>query len=384
MNKNIKYIILVTFLLFSLNPFLNAQTYCAGDSILLNAQAYISGDVQWQNSSDHVIWTNIQGANALTCMIYPVSSAYYRILITDSNCLSPYSSNAQYIFITPEPTAAYAGIDQTNIQGSATTLNGNTAIYGVGTWSIISGIGGIINDIHDPQSSFSGISGNSYVLQWTIENGCGSTSDAVSINFALFTCGNLLTDIRDGQLYPTVLIGSQCWMAKNLNIGQQISGTLAQSNNLIIEKYCYGDTIGSCNLYGGMYQWDEMMQYSSTESIQGICPEGWHLPSDNEWKVLEMALGMTQTEADMGNTWRGANVGTALKAGGSSGFNALLGGGRWSNAAFMYVNQMGYFWTSTQSGSNAWRRCLSATDHLVGRWDSFSKIFGFSVRCLKN
>jgi len=366
------------------NSKLNAQIYCEGDSVLLNAQNYVAGDVQWQVSADQALWSDIAGAQSLTYMLYPVTPAYYRLLITDTNCLPPYATTAHYVQVVPQPALANAGSDQLNITGNSVTLNANTAVNGTGTWTILSGIGGYIDNIHAPNSLFSGLSGAGYTLRWTISNACGSTHDDVNISFAPFICGQLLTDTRDGQQYTTVLIGSQCWMAKNLNIGQQISGTQIPGNNQIIEKYCYGDTLGACNIYGGMYMWDELMQYVTTESTQGICPNGWHIPSDNEWKILEVSLGMTQSEADLSNTWRGAHIGTALKAGGSSGFDALLGGGRWSNGAYMFINQMGYYWTSTESGANAWRRCLSASDNTVGRWDTFSKVFAFHVRCVKS
>jgi uncharacterized protein (TIGR02145 family) len=62
-----------------------------------------------------------------------------------------------------------------------------------------------------------------------------------------------------------------------------------QSNNSIIEKYCYDNNLDSCTKYGGLYQWNEIMQYTTQQGVQGICPTGWHLPTDEEWKVLEGA-----------------------------------------------------------------------------------------------
>ena len=69
-----------------------------------------------------------------------------------------------------------------------------------------------------------------------------------------------------------------------------IHGTMEQSNNGIIEKYCYNNEPDSCTKYGGLYQWNEMMQYTTQQGAQGICPPGWHLPTDEEWKVLEGAV----------------------------------------------------------------------------------------------
>ena len=75
-------------------------------------------------------------------------------------------------------------------------------------------------------------------------------------------------------------------MAQNLNVGVLIGGRINQNNNGIIEKYCYADLDGNCSILGGLYQCNEMMQYTTTEGTQGICPGGWHLPTDAEWSGL--------------------------------------------------------------------------------------------------
>ncbi len=127
-------------------------------------------------------------------------------------------------------------------------------------------------------------------------------------------------------------------MAENLNVGSMINGSSNQTNNGIIEKYCYDDNTSNCDTYGGLYQWEEMMQYVTTPGAQGICPDGWHLPTDEEFKTMEMALGMSQGEAD-DTGWRGTDEGGKMKESGtthwyspnmgatnSSGFTALPGG----------------------------------------------------------
>ena len=93
-----------------------------------------------------------------------------------------------------------------------------------------------------------------------------------------------------GQVYHTVQIFSQCWFNENLNVGNMIPGTQEMSNNNVIEKYCYNNKEDSCTKYGGLYRWDELMQYSTTSGIQGICPNGWHVPTVEEWKLLEGAV----------------------------------------------------------------------------------------------
>src|SRR5680860_466898 len=125
-------------------------------------------------------------------------------------------------------------------------------------------------------------------------------------------------------------IGTQVWAKYNLNVGTMITGVTAQTNNSILEKYCYSNTESNCTTYGGLYQWNEAMQYVTTEGTQGICPTGSHIPSDNDWKILEMQLGMTQAQVDTA-VWRGTDQGTQLKPGGSSGLNMPLGGYRFTN-----------------------------------------------------
>jgi uncharacterized protein (TIGR02145 family) len=130
-------------------------------------------------------------------------------------------------------------------------------------------------------------------------------------------CGMDMTDSRDGQIYSTVQIGEQCWMAENLDIGHMIELPQAQSDNSIIVKYCYNGTQDSCDVYGGLYQWNEMMQYDTIAGRRGICPTGWHLPTDEEWKELEGAAdsqyGYPDTEWNT-TGFRGFDAGKNLKS----------------------------------------------------------------------
>ena len=146
---------------------------------------------------------------------------------------------------------------------------------------------------------------------------------------------NLTISDASGNL-SYVLTNSQTWATKNLNVGTMIAGTATPTNNGTIEKYCYGDSEANCDTYGALYTWDEAMQYSTTAGAQGICPSGSHIPTDNEWKTLEMSLGMTQSQADA-TGWRGTDQGTQLKSGGSSGMNVPLAGYRTTAGSFAYL-----------------------------------------------
>lgn len=390
--KNLYKQLIICSLAFLISNQIYSQTYCYGDSFTLQAQDYISGELQWQYSYDGINWFDYVGANELSLFLIPEADIYLRLQITDPDCLPAYYTNIQNITFIPNPTVANAGEDQLNINGTQTTLAANIADIGTGTWSIVSGEGGSIAQLSNPYSIFTGVTNETYILKWVIYNQCDFTQDFVTISFYTntFTCGDNLIDSRDEQSYPTVSIGGKCWMAKNLNVGTMITGANNPADNGIIEKYCYADNTENCTTYGGLYKWDEAMNYSTTESVQGICPAGWHIPSDSEVKQLEISLGMTPAEADLSH-WRGAaqDVGTKMKVGGSSGFEILMAGVRSASGAFMYLQgnstEFGYIWTTTEAANPvyAWRRCWN-TSNSVARYDSFNKQYSYSIRCVKN
>ncbi len=207
-----------------------------------------------------------------------------------------------------------------------------------------------------------------------------------------FNCGGILTDTRDDQTYTTVLIGTQCWMAQNLNIGTKIQSNVVQSNNGIIEKYCYSNNDNNCIVYGGLYQWNEMMQYSTTPGIQGICPAGWHLPTDTEWCTMSQFIDPTVNCNITG--WTGTDAGYKMKStagwnsGGNgnnaSGFTALPGGMSNNLGSFYSLGSFAYLRSSTEvSYSYEWSWLVGYLNANLNR-SSYDKGFGFSVRCLKD
>jgi uncharacterized protein (TIGR02145 family) len=219
----------------------------------------------------------------------------------------------------------------------------------------------------------------------TIHNGAQLTVNGNLEIIPVWTCGSPVTDIRDGKSYNTVQIGTQCWMGQNLNYGTRINGSSEQTNNSIQEKYCYNDDENYCNIYGGLYQWDEAMQYIPTEGTQGICPTGWHIPSDPEWTVLatilggESVAGGKMKEAGLVH-WYTPNAGATN----ISGFTALPGGSRYDNGYFFGLTGTTFFWSSSQyDATYAWFRYLAYDLEYVYR-NFETKASGYSVRCLKD
>jgi len=233
-----------------------------------------------------------------------------------------------------------------------------------------------------------------------------------------FVCGQSLFDARDSKRYSTVLIGTQCWMAENLNVGDMIHSTSGgtnsdgeQTDNSTLEKYCYDNNATNCDTYGGMYQWAEVVQYlngaSNTESwdpvptgnIQGICPEGWHLPSDDEYSTLttyvsnqsawlcnsstsNIAKALAATANWITSTGT-CDVGNNLGANNATGFTALPGGS-YQSGSCSNLGSSGNWWSCTEySSTRGWMRHISNEGHNVTRYYN-DKTNGISVRCLRD
>jgi uncharacterized protein (TIGR02145 family) len=240
-----------------------------------------------------------------------------------------------------------------------------------------------------------------------IENECGCVGGNTGLEEEF--CHGTVTDV-DGNIYQTMIIGSQEWMIQNLKVSHYRNGTAISTGHsdsdwqsLSTGAYeVYNNDPENAEIYGNLYNW-----YAVDDS-RNIAPIGWHVPTDDEIKQLEMHLGMSQSQADSIG-YRGTNEGSKLAGDadlwwgsggledksefGSSGFDALPGGyrngyhGGFQNKAFD-----GYFWSSTEystGSNNPLYRHLHFNYTAVSRgfetvnWDSYST-WGFSVRCVKD
>ncbi len=213
---------------------------------------------------------------------------------------------------------------------------------------------------------------------------------------ATFSCGQQYTDTRDGKTYNTVQIGTQCWFKENLNVGVRIDRVDLQLNNGVIEKYCFDDLESNCDVYGGLYYWAETVQYLNgatdgnswdpvpTGNVTGICPTGWHIPTDPEWTALttflggENVAGGKMKEAGTAH-WSPPNGGATNE----SGFTALPAGTT-MNYGFAYLHTNTYWWSSTECSTGG-----AINRYTYSAWGTiynicWSKGQGISVRCLKN
>jgi uncharacterized protein (TIGR02145 family) len=205
-----------------------------------------------------------------------------------------------------------------------------------------------------------------------------------------------ITD-ADGNVYTSVTIGTQVWMVENLRTTKSNNGTPiplvtdeAAWGALDTPGYCWynNDEVANKTDYGALYNWPAAVN---------ACPAGWHLPTDEEYKILERNLGMNNTDANA-TGWRYSGlVGGSLKEAGTmhwmmpamgatntSGFTALPGGDRDTDLGFLNLGDYSYFWSASPDGTpRAWYRRLNNDNAGVHRSSSRQSV-GYSVRCLKN
>jgi uncharacterized protein (TIGR02145 family) len=210
-------------------------------------------------------------------------------------------------------------------------------------------------------------------------------------------CGSLV--LHEDYLYSTVQIGDQCWFAENCRYLPEVSpSNEGNTNDPYYYVYDYQGTdvasaMSTSNYatYGVLYNWPAVM-------TEGICPSGWHIPSDGEWQTMEMSLGMSESEAAQ-TGWRGSPVGDYMKStsgwndiwdgssgngSNSSGFNGLPGGYRGSGSgSFSNEGNAGNWWSASESGSDSWARYLDYDIDVVARYDDGRK-FGYSARCVRD
>lgn len=177
-------------------------------------------------------------------------------------------------------------------------------------------------------------------------------------------CEDAPTVFYDGRTYNTVKIGEQCWLKENINVGKFVVSEIHvdhQTDNNIIEKYCYNNDSTNCNIYGGLYQWSELMQYTDSNGAQGICPDGWYIPTISDFnRLLEIV-------DSNGNALKSLGVGVEEGAGNNiSGFSLLLSGINFLPENFyMGLNSYTYLYSSTKEigAPNSVRLHLSKFDN---------------------
>ena len=219
-----------------------------------------------------------------------------------------------------------------------------------------------------------------------------------------YTCAPFFGDCGEpvsyqGYDYATVLIGDQCWFAENLRSenyenGDAIPSGLSDSewqttNSGAVAVYgeddgCnnYSPDIDACDPSQSLSEYGRLYNWYAVDDARGLCPSGWHVPTDGEWTVMTDVLGGASVAGgQMKSTygWYGGGNGTN-----SSGFSGLPGGSRYfGNGSFSSAGNYGYWWSSSPNGSNAWYRYLNNVIENVYRLNNYRR-YGFSVRCVRD
>jgi uncharacterized protein (TIGR02145 family) len=297
---------------------------------------------------------------------YNIETVTYHVSPTANGC--PGINSNVVVTVNPAPVVSFTlCVDPvTTTDAQPINLKGGNPINGT-----YSGLG-VNSAIFYPALAGAGMDTIHY--SYTNTYGCSSNNYIVLsvISPMPFTCSNTMTDPRDNKQYPTVQIGTQCWMASNLDYGQQLSGSLTQRDNCVVEKYCYTDNLANCTSNGGLYQWDELMQYNNVSASQGLCSPGWHVPTEANWNTL-FSFYISNGFA-----------GSPLKSTGYSGFNAYLDGARFKNANWNFLNFATFFWSSSSFGPyKAWSHGMNEQNPSVSYYPGV-RSNGFNVRCLKD
>lgn len=249
--------------------------------------------------------------------------------------------------------------------------------------------------------SFNSINATDYTWSSTsivVKVPTGATTGKLSITVGGNISNELDFTVSTSDTYETVTIGTQVWMLKNLDVSTYRNGDSIPHRsdfyswvNYRSGGWCYYENdSANGSIFGKLYNW-----YAINDS-RGLAPIGWHIPSDEEFKILEVYLGMTESQTDS-TEYRGTNEGGKLKETGTSfwlspntgatnesRFSALPGGYRNASAQFYGIGAYGAWWSSTEYDSlGAWIRSMDSSNALIYRY-FLIKQFGYSVRCVRD
>ncbi|MBP5767640.1 MAG: fibrobacter succinogenes major paralogous domain-containing protein [Fibrobacter sp.] len=274
-------------------------------------------------------------------------------------------------FADSKKGASSSSATSANLTGSST---GSVTLNSSSSKNVLSSISSSVIASEAKQSSSSRYSG------LDPESSSGAVNSYLNPNIDY----GEMTDSRDGQVYRTVKIGNQVWMAENLNYE-------------IDSSFCYNDSAEYCAKYGRLYTWATAVGNSESEcgygkicslpsgNIQGVCPSGWHMPSKAEWDTLFNAVGGQLTAGKMlksTSDWIQDGNGTD-----EFGFSVLPSGYVTKGGSYSYAKYYAYLLSSTEfeehDGAGAYVATMSSKYDYVNL-DYTNKSYGFSVRCLKN
>jgi uncharacterized protein (TIGR02145 family) len=305
----------------------------------------------------------------------------FGIFITFSTCKKDEVKNAPIASLTATPTSGTIPLTVSFSDQSTNSPKSWLWNFGDGTFSTLQNPGHIFSEV------------GTYTVQLTVTNNYGSdTVQKTNYIYATNSDGTgTVTDI-DGNVYQTLEIGTQVWMAENLKVTHYRNGEAVLNINGDREwfyntsgAYCwYSNDISWKDVYGALYSW-----FAVVDSQQ-LCPAGWHIPTDAEWTILTEYMGgedeaggklkSTRTAPDAHPRWDSPNAGATN----ISGFSGVPGGYRDFDGTFNYRGRYSIFWSTTDySSTYAWHHYLNYNTRQVYRGYT-DKRNGYSVRCLRD
>jgi len=336
----------------------------------------------WSGTGKHGYWWGVAGGSAYYRSIYfnyndfwqqtddtPGGSLYSVRCLKDNSNLPPPSSSSSIV-----PSSSSSVPSSSSVTPSSSSL--------------------IPSSSSSVPSSSSAVLSSSSIAQsycyWPLSEyggGCFEWTDSVSCEAGLGQMVSSCPIEYEGKTYKTVKIGTQTWMAENLNYN--VNGSRCYGDNT------GGDSQGNCDTYGRLYDWATAMNGAASSAtvpsgVRGICPEGWHLPSKAEWEVMTAYINGESTEGKKLKATSGWNnnyyTGTSGNGTDEYGFSALPGGYGYSDGSLFYgVGDNGLWWNTSENNGAAGGvcgRCMFSDD--TARWCNCDVSNLYSVRCLKN
>ena len=326
----------------------------------------------------------------------------YTFTITATNAIGASVASSASYSVTPAATVpgastgvtASAGNAQATVTFTAPVSNGGSAITG---YTVTSVPGGLTATGTASPITVSGLTnGTAYTFTVTATNAIGNSAASSASNSVTPAIPTPVSDI-DGNVYNTVTIGTQVWLAENLKTTKYNDGT-AIPNITVDATWAaattgaysdYSNTPANSTIYGRLYNWYAVDNNAATKVAsnggKNVCPTSWHVPTDAEWTTLTTYLGGEAVAGgklkETGTThWITPNTGATNE----TDFTALPGGYRNYNGTYLTIGYSGFWWSSTEySTSNAWYRYVSYSNtNVYGHYDG--KPYGFSVRCVRD
>ncbi|MCQ2103437.1 MAG: fibrobacter succinogenes major paralogous domain-containing protein [Fibrobacter sp.] len=353
----------------------------------------VVGEVASSSSSEKSGSSSSREKDGSSSSVAPNSSSSV-IPGTDPGSSSSVVSSSSSSVIPDSDRGSSSSVASSCSEESSSSATSSSSVASSSSSSVISGSSSSVIPGTDPGSSSSSAKSSSSVASSSSAKSSSSVASSSSIKY-----GSLI-DSRDNQVYKTVTIGTQIWMAENLNYAYTGVKYNYSSYTSDSTSWCYENKASNCDKYGRLYTWSAVMDSAAQFSVnagtrcgygktctpnsphRGICPEGWHVPTNEEYSTLYTYIGGSSTAGSLLKStsgWSGSGNGTD-----KYGFSVLPAGGRDDNGNFSTEGSRAYLWSASGSNSNrAWYQYFDYDNDGANQYYDI-KSRGRSLRCLKD